>query len=408
MAEQLAFLGGEPLRKRDYPAWPQVKSEDESRLLSVLRSGKWGRHQGHCVAEFERAFGEYQGARFGIGVMNGSVALRIALQAAGVGDGDEVIVPPYTFYATAGAVLEVNAVPVFADIDPDTYCIAPLSILDVVTPRTRAVIPVHFAGQSVEMDSIQAIASDHGLVIIEDAAHAHGAEYKGRRLGSIGELGCFSFQSSKNLTSGEGGMIVCSEERFERTCRALHTCGRYPESAWYDHYQPGGNYRMTEFQAALLLVQLDRYENQFLRREANAAFLNRELTAIPGISPLQRGVGETRHAYHIYIFRYNSVEFGGLARDRFIEALAAEGIPCSGGYPHPLYRQPVFLERRFEPYGAQASRMDYTAVHLPASEQACREAVWIPHRVLLGDREDMIDIVQAIEKVRAGQKALLH
>ena len=404
----LAALGGVPVRSTPFPQWPMTDKTDEKALLQALRSGKWGRHQGHLTEAFEQRFASYQGARFGIGVANGSVAIRLALQAAGVKAGDEVIVPPYTFFSTASSVVEVNAVPVFADISPRTYCLEPGAIEAAITPRTRAIIPVHFAGQAAAMDEIMALAKQHGLIVIEDAAHAHGAEYLGKRLGSWGDLSTFSFQSSKNLTSGEGGIILTSEERYERICRSLHTCGRFPESAWYEHQLLGGNYRMNEFQAALLSAQFDRLEQQAQQREANGKLLNRELAKIPGIRPLERGFGETRHSYHLYIFRYEPAAFDGLPRQKFLAALAAEGVPCSAGYDRPLYQQPVFINHSFGPYiVAEAQYPDYGQVSCPVSEQACREACWLSHSLLLGDENDMVDIVEAVGKVYAYHADLL-
>lgn len=402
------MLGGIPVRSEPFPLWPIVDQTDEQALLEVLDSGKWGRHQGHLTETFERQFAEYQGARFGIGVVNGSVAIRLALQTIGIRPGDEVIIPPITFFSTAGSVVEVNAIPIFADIDPETYCLDPASIENAVTGRTRAIIPVHFAGQAAAMDEIMDIAERYGLAVIEDAAHAHGAEYRGKRLGSIGNMSTFSFQASKNLTSGEGGIILTSDEGYERVCRALHTCGRYPESAWYEHHLLGGNYRMNEFQAAVLTAQFRRLEEQVKRREANGLFLNRELSKIPGIRPLLRGHGESRHSYHLYIFRYDPLVFDGLPRSTFIKALNAEGITCSSGYDRPLYRQPVFIGRDFGPFAQVGSQYpDYCQVYCPVSEQACHESCWLPQSLLLGSESDMLDIIAAIEKIWVNHKDLL-
>lgn len=404
----LALLGGTPIRTKPFPKWPISDESDEEVLLDVLKNGKWGRHQGHLTEAFEQRFASYQGARFGIGVVNGSVAIRLALQTIDIRPGDEVIVPPITFFSTASSVVEVNAVPIFADVHPDTFCLDPASLESVITPRTRAIIPVHFAGQAAAMDEIMAIAKRYDLVVIEDAAHAHGSEYKGRRLGSIGKMSTFSFQASKTLTSGEGGIVLTSEEHCERICRSLHTCGRFPESAWYEHHLLGGNYRMTEFQAALLTAQFSRLEEQAQKREANGLFLNKALEKIPGIRPLRRGHGETRHGYHLYIFQYDSAAFDGLPRQKFLEALAAEGIHCSSGYDRPLYKQPVFLNHAFGPYSpAEVQYPDYAQVVCPISERACQEACWLAHPLLLGDEGDMLDIAAALEKIFENHKDLL-
>ena len=403
MSAALAINGGPRVRERSFPVWPVWDQADEEALLQVLRSGHWGRGDGHRVRAFEEAFAAYQDAGYGVACNSGTAALRIALLAAGLRAGDEVIVPPYTFVATATAVVEANCVPVFADIQPDTYNIDPEAIERSITPRTRAIIPVHFAGQAAEMERILQIARRRGLVVIEDAAHAHGAAYQGRKLGSIGDMGCFSFQSSKNLTAGEGGMIITNATNYERLCRSVHNCGRLPAGAWYEHHIVGGNYRMTEFQGALLLAQLGRLEAQSAIREANGRYLNDRLAEIPGIRPLTRGHGETRHSYHLYIFRYDADAFDGVPRDRFLQALEAEGIPCSGGYPIGLHLQPVFANKSFGSFdGAVGARpgsaLDPAA--FPVCARACREACWLSQSLLLGTRADMDDVISAVAKVR--------
>jgi dTDP-4-amino-4,6-dideoxygalactose transaminase len=396
MGNQLAIRGGKPVREAPFPAWPVWAEEDEAALLRVLRSGKWGRHEGGEVERFEQRFAEYQGAQFGVAVTNGTVALRVALWAAGVGPGDEVIVPPYTFLATATAVVEVNALPVFVDIRADTLNIDPEAIEAAVTPRTKAIIPVHFAGLPADMDSIVRIVDRHGLTVIEDAAHAHGGEYKGRRLGSIGQMGCFSFQASKNLCAGEGGIVITSDARLADACRSIHDCGRVRGGAWYEHWTLGGNYRMTEFQAALLDSQMSRLDEQTATRERNAAYLSERLAQVPGIEPQARGDQATRRAYHLYPLRYDASVYG-VPRAKYVAALSAEGIPAGEGYLLPLYRQPLFLARAFGPY---AVGPDYGQVRCPVCERVCEsEGMWLFHNLLLGSREDMDDIARAFEKV---------
>jgi len=377
---------------------------EERALLDVLRSRKWW--YGERVKEFEGKFASYQDARFGITTTSGTTALQIALIAAGVGAGDEVIVPPYTFVATATAVLAVNAIPVFADIDRDTLNLDPEAVREAITEKTKAIIPVHFAGYPADMDELKGIAQEHGLVIIEDACHAWGTDYKGRKVGAIGSMGAFSFQASKNITSSEGGIILTDDEELADLCRSYSNCGRGKDRPWYEHYILGGNYRMTEFQAAILLCQLSRLDDQVTRRMESAKVLDEGLREVEGIELLQQEPKGKRRSYHLYCFRYVQEDFGGVPREKFIEALVAEGIPASPGYPFPLYRNPLF-ERRGEgprycplscPY--YGKEMDYTKVHCPNTEQVCREVVWLPQTVLLGSKEDMEDIIRAVRKLR--------
>lgn len=399
---KLAINGGPKTRTQPFPAWPVFGAEDEAAVVEVIRSGKWGRQAGTRVQTFEEAFARYHEARYGVATFNGTVSLRIALLAVGLEAGDEVIVPPYTFLATASAVIEANGTPIFVDIEPDTCNLDPAKLEAAITPRTRAIIPVHFGGQPADMDRLLAIARRHHLAVIEDAAHAHGAIYKGRKVGALGDIGSFSFQSSKNLTSGEGGILTTNDERYGALCRSSQNCGRVAGGAWYEHHRIGGNYRMSELQGALLLAQLARLEEQTVRRDENGRFLNEHLATLPGISPLTRGHGETRHAYHVYTFRYRSADLGGVSRERFLAALNAEGIPATAGYPVGLYAQPLFVNKAFGPYtGWKQVRKDlpYDPSNFPVCEAVCRDACWFSQNMLLGDRSDMQAIVRAVSKV---------
>ncbi|MGB7158597.1 MAG: DegT/DnrJ/EryC1/StrS family aminotransferase [Tepidisphaeraceae bacterium] len=409
MSNTLALLGGTPIRTKPFPTWPIYGQPEEQALLRALHSGKWGKIDGSEVATFERRFAEYCGAKHGIAVVNGTVSLRIALMAAGIEAGDEVIIPPYTFLATATAVVEANATPVFVDIDRETFNIDPAAIEAAITPRTRAIIPVHLGGLPCEMDAIMNIAQRHRLVVIEDAAHAHGSEYKGRRVGGIGHVGSFSFQSTKNLTSGEGGIITTSDDTFAERCRSIHNCGRIAGGAWYEHHVMSANYRLGEFAGAILNCQLDRLDEQTNTRDANGRYLDKLLGKVPGITPQKRDERATRNAYHLYPFRYEQTVFG-VPRSRFHEALAAEGIPGSTGYVLPLNRQPLFVNRAFGPYtGYRSARpdIDFGSLRLPNCERICAgEGSWLTQNVLLGTRADMDDVVRAIEKVYENRHAL--
>lgn len=400
MKELLAINGGPKTVNREY-SWPIFDDTDVNVVADIVRSGKWGNPDcGGEVLAFEKEFASYCGATFALSCVNGSVALRLALIACGVRPGDEVIVPPYTFIATASIVIEANCVPVFVDIDPDTYNLDASKIEAAITPRTRAIIPVHFAGQACDMDQILDIAALYNLRVIEDACHGHGAAYKGRKLGSIGDAGCFSFQSSKNLTSGEGGMVVTSDPALYRMMNSLRNVGRVEGGAWYEHHFAGCNYRITQLQAVLLSNQLKRLENQTMIRHNNGSYLNSLLSEIPGITPLTRGLGETVHSYHIYIFKYDKTAFNGLSKVEFARMLAAEGVPCFMGYPQPLYKQPLFQEKNFMCYAIPAGT-DYSGVKCPVTEKACyEEAVWIMQHAMLGNQEDMELFAAAIRKIQ--------
>jgi len=427
---RLAIFGGTPERSRPFPSWPVFDESEEEALLEVLRSGNWWRYtHGDAVvgtrhgvplhpqdggpvqlpskvAEFQAAFAQSQGARYGIACANGTAALEVALKALGVGPGDEVIVPPYTFIATATAPLAVNAVPIFADIDDETFNLAPQRVEEAITPRTKAIIPVHFAGQAADLGALLEIAQRHNLMLLEDAAHAHGATWKGRGLGSLGHAGTFSFQASKNMTAGEGGLIITSNRELAELCESYVWGGRKIGRPWYEHHRLGWNYRMTEFQGAILSQQLKRLAGQNAKREENASYLDARLSTLPGIRPLRVQPFATSHSHHLYIFRFDQAQFG-VSRADFLAALQAEGIPCLAGYAHPLYKNPMFLQQDFYPRGCPVTcghygrAIDYASFEAlcPNAERACREAVWFEHRLLLAEREDMDDIVRAVEKI---------
>ena len=404
----LAIAGGKPLRRQSFPRWPAWDQGEVEAVKAVVESGRWGALQGTAVRDFEAEFAAYQEAAFGMAVVNGTVALKLALTAAGVGVGDEVIVPGYTFVATATVVLEIGAVPVFADIDPQTYTLDPASVAACVTPRTRAIIPVHLGGRPADMDAILSLAQQHDLVVVEDAAQAWGAAWDGRKVGALGHIGGFSFQSSKNITAGEGGLMLTNDPAIAEMARSLSNCGRRQGQPWYAHYVLGGNYRLSEFQGAVLRVQLQRYPQHLQQRQTNAAYLEQALSEVAGMSPLRHDPRVTANAYHIFFLRYHAEAFGGVSKARFLAAMQAEGIDgIHGGYSLPVYRQPVLLAENFglatPPLfrGVYPDIPDYRQVACPATDRACdEEAIWIRQNMLLGERQDMDDIVAAMCKIQ--------
>ncbi len=407
MGERLAILGGKPVRRRPFSAWPVFGKTEEARLLRVLRSGAWGRLQGTEVERFEQSFAEAHGCKHGIAVVNGTVSLRIALVAAGIQSEDEVIVPPYTFLSTATAVIEANAVPVFADISLDTFNLDPGAVEKAITPRTRAIIPVHFAGQVAEMQEITRVARKNNLIVMEDAAHAHGASYQQKAAGSIGHFGSFSFQSSKNMTSGEGGIITTNNDALAESCRSIQNCGRVRGGVWYEHHVISGNYRLGEFQGAVLNAQLDRLAQQTKKRDANGLYLAKQLVQFPGLYPQKRTDDHTRNSYHLFMMRVDATQFG-VDRTTVVKALKSEGIPCSAGYGYSLNKQPLFRNKAFGPYLANAkTRLDFSKAPVPNSDLLCREqAIWLEQSIFLGPRSDMDDIANAFEKIHENRDSL--
>ena len=404
----LAIAGGTALRQTPFPAWPVWDESDVQALQRVLQSGHWDALKGEEVSHFEAEFAAYQGATHGVAVTNGTVALKLALIAAGVGPGDEVIVPGYTFIATATAALELGAIPVFADVDPHSYTMDPDSVEACLTSRTRAIMPVHLGGCPADMDGLLALSRRHGLAVVEDAAQAWGAAWNGAQVGTLGQCGIVSFHASKNLTAGEGGMVLCDDPDIASMVRSLSNCGRQADGLWYAHYLLGGNYRLSEFQGAVLRSQLQRYPEQLARRQTNAAYLTSALAAIDGVTPLPADSRVTANAYHVYFMKYDARRFGGIEKLRFINALRAEGITdLHAGYSLPAYRQPVMLTKNFglakPPFlnGSQAAVPDYASVTCPVTEYLCdHEALWLRQNVLLGEGRDMDDIVAAVDKIQ--------
>ena len=416
---KLAIKGGKPVAPEGLKTqWPIFDEKEEKALLEVLHSGKWWRgayqkQKDSKVGQFEKAFAEFSDAQYGIAVVNGTAALELALKAGGIEAGDEVIVPAATFIATATAVVMVNAVPIFVDIEPETYQISPEAIELAITNKTKAIIPVHYGGYPADMDKIMEIARKHHLLIIEDAAEAHGSEWRGRKVGAIGDMGTFSFQMGKPLTSGEGGIVVTDNEELASKCYAYHHIGRFPGAPTYEHALCGWNYRMTEFQGALLLSQLSRLPEQTEIRYKNGEYFAQSLSEIEGISALKRDPRITKRGYYFYFLRYNEKGFGGLPRDKFIEVLKAEGIAASTAHNQPLYKNSVFQEMNFGRTGCPIScpfygkKIDYAEVKCPVAEHVFESEVIALGKDFLLKRGNINLIIEAIKKIKENFKELL-
>jgi dTDP-4-amino-4,6-dideoxygalactose transaminase len=406
---QPALLGGQPVRTKGWPAWPIWNPEtDEKQLLETIRKGAWSR--GAIVTEFEEKWAEAVGAKRSLAVVNGTNALITSLIQLNIGGGDEVIVPPYTFIATVAAVLATGAIPVFADIDPETFQINPDKIEAKITPRTRAIIPVHILGLPANMPRIMEIAKKHHLVVVEDACQAHLAEINHQKVGTFGHAGCFSFQNSKNLAIGEGGAIVSNDLEFMDRCYSYHNYGNpygtLVGAVGAGTILPGTKLRITEYQAAIGLAQLKRLDAQTTTRNINAAYLKSKIINIPGIIPYKLYDNVTRASFHLFPFRYKKEEFKDMPRKDFLSALSAEGIPCTNGYP-TLNNMP-FLENAFRTKNYKKmypeKMLDINNYNennqCPANDRLCNEeAVWLSQSMLLGSGSDMDDIAMAIEKI---------
>ncbi len=390
-----ALEGGPQLRSKPFPRWP-MSDDNELRLITdVVRSCNWWRATGNKVTTFETLFADYHDAHHALGVTNGTHAIELALSGLDIAPGSEVIVPAFTFVSTATAVLCSNLVPVFADCDPNTFCIDPSSIRRLINRKTRAIIPVHIGGHVCDMDEISVIAKRFNLRIIEDAAHAHGAEWKGQKVGTFGDIGVFSFQNRKIMTCGEGGALVTNDTKLFDKLYLLHSVGRPRNDVDYQHLALGSNYRMNEFQAAVLIAQLGRLEEANRRRQMNAKLLDSFLSSIEGIKIRKSDTRVTVNPNYMYMFYYNPESFGGLARQDFISALNAEGIPAHKAYPL-VYDTRFYREREFGMYPLP----QIETPHCPNATAVSGNVVWVPHNVLLGSEDDLRDIGLAISKIQ--------
>ena len=360
------------------PAWPISGARERELLEEVLTNANWGGYH-PIVARFEKEFAAFQHCSFGLAAMNGTVTLEMALEALGIGHGDEVIVPAISFISTATAVSRVGATPVFVDIEPDTFNIDPTRIREAISPKTRAIMPVHFGGPMADMDAIMQIAAEHGVPVVEDAAHAHGSEWNGKRAGSFGAFSSFSFQNGKVMTAGEGGILLSNDEALIDRAREILDIGRRKGEGWFFHYTLGTNYRITAWQCAVLIAQLERLPEQNCRRMRNVNAIRTELADVKDLHFQRVPKAAAVHTNYLLL--------GWVDGDRstFHRNLTAAGYPCTPFYPHTLYNNPLYRERH-----------NCRVMPCPNSEARITDAFWIPHRALLGDEQETSALASAI------------
>lgn len=411
-SKKLAIHGGEKVRITDWPDWPVWEKGAEKEVIEMLRSGRWWRGSGESVAEFELKYAQLMGAKRCLATASGTTALLVALHVLGVDAGDEILVSPFTFIATYNVIFMNKALPVFVDTDPETFLINPAKIEERITERTSAILPVHIYGLPVDMDKVNSIAKKNNLKVVEDACQAWLGEYKGKKLGTLGDLGCFSFQNSKNLPAGEGGAVVGNNDEIMDRCHSFHNCGRPFGSVerTSDYPMRGSNRRIQQIQAITLLSQMHRIQNDADIRLENAKYLDKKLAEIPGIVPYKMVEGNNRSAYHMYPFRFLSEKFGNVSRTIFMEALRAEGVPCSQGYGRQ--NKDGLIEEAFNSKGYKRlfseNRLKQWREEnvLPGNDQLSGEAVTFYQSILLGSKSDMDDIVNAITKIYENRESL--
>lgn len=404
---KLAITGGTPVRRRPFPKRPIYDERELAALKEVLESRRWtsapyifrGDMSLSKVYQLEQRFAAYHDCKFGVATGSGTDALQIAYAAAGLGPGDEAIMPPNTFIATATAALQLDAVPIFADVDPETLCLDPEAVEAAITPRTKLIVPLHLGGYPADMDRIMEIAAKYELKVVADACHAHGTEWRGTKVAALSDLSAFSFQQDKQITAGEGGMAVTNDQAAYEQCYIFHNDGRGMGEQGNLFVGQGWNFRMSEFQAAVLLVQLERLDEILGRKNCNAEVLGQGLAEIGGLSWPREDGRITRQSYVYPHLRYHAEAFGGLPAKLVARALFAEGIPCRTDGGWLLYKHPLFTETRF--HFQSARRVDYTRVRCPHAEGAAGRWIGFPQEVLLGTREDVEDFVEAVAKVKA-------
>jgi len=400
--EKLAIFGGTPVRTKPFPSWPRMTKGIKDNLFNTLENDGWGVGS-DAVRKFEEQYAKFHDAKYAISTSSGTTALWVSLKAADVKAGDEVLLPPYTFIASGSSILMANAIPVFVDVDPDTFNIDPTKIEAAITDKTKVIMPVHIAGNPADMDAILVIAKKHNLKVIEDAAQAHGAEWDGKKVGALGNAGIFSFQTSKNMSAGEGGIIISNDDDLMAACFSYANCGRARGGQWYEHHHLGGNFRLNSMASSMLRTQLETLERDMDIRDKNRKLLDDSISQIDGLAITKMYPKTTRSANHLYLLRYNKDKFNGIPREKFFKAMQAEGVYTYGGYV-PLNREKLFtlVDTKEYPW---LEGINYKEMKFPVTEKLCtEEAVWLKQNHLLGTKDDINDIIMAFKKVTTVMK----
>jgi dTDP-4-amino-4,6-dideoxygalactose transaminase len=401
--DKLAIFGGPPVRVDPYPSWPVYDERDVQAVTEVIHSGNWGGYPypGPKSAEFARRFADLQGGGHAVLMVNGTVTMEVALRTMNIGWGDEVIIPAYTFQATAVAVMHAGAIPVIVDVDFDTYCIDPQAVEAAITPKTKGIIPVHLGAEMADMDAIMDLANHYKLVVVEDCAHAHGARWRNMGAGTMGHFGSFSLQSSKTITTGEGGVLLCQTPELAARAASIIDCGR-PHDEAGTIFTMGTNYRMTEIQAALGLIALERFPEQAKQRESMAAYMDEALSEVPGIRVLKRDPRHTTRSFYSYVFAIDSEVFKA-NHEIVCCALEKEGIPCDVGY-EAMHHYSLFQPRlsRLPVPSAFAEYFAFEKMNFPTAEQACEvEAMWLNESIFRSGHKGVDDVILALKKILA-------